>query len=239
MENGLIHRLKFDADGLIPAIVQDHTSGEVLMLAYMNPESLARTLQSGETWFFSRSRGELWHKGATSGHTQKVTDMRLDCDGDTLLVFVVPQGPACHTGEQTCFFENVHSVTPTAEVASPNEAEINKHGGRLSLVNGPAMDLGILLQDLFTLILDRKDQRPENSYTSYLFNSGLDKILKKVGEEASETIIAAKNEGTKELTSELTDLLYHLLVLMAEREVSLRDIISELSSRAGRPPRPS
>jgi phosphoribosyl-ATP pyrophosphohydrolase/phosphoribosyl-AMP cyclohydrolase len=142
-------------------------------------------------------------------------------------------------GRENCFFENMTPVEKHAAeqagsaVAPPSEAEIEKHGGTLSLVNAPALDLGILLQDLFTLILDRKDQRPENSYTTYLFDSGLDKILKKVGEEASETIIAAKNEGTKELTSELTDLLYHLLVLMAEREVSLRDIIAELSSRAG------
>lgn len=238
MDSALIHRLKFDAEGLIPAIVQDHASGAVLMLAYMNAESLAQTLQSGETWFWSRSRGELWHKGATSGHRQKVLDIRLDCDGDTLLVNVISLGPACHTGEPTCFFENVHSADqnatePRTAVSPPSEAEIEKHGGTLSLVNGPAMDLGILLQDLFTLILDRKEQRPEGSYTSYLFNSGLDKILKKVGEEASETIIAAKNDGTTELTYELTDLLYHLLVLMAEREVSLRDIIVELSARAG------
>jgi phosphoribosyl-ATP pyrophosphohydrolase/phosphoribosyl-AMP cyclohydrolase len=243
MEHALIHRLKFDAEGLIPAIVQDHASGEVLMLAYMNSESLAQTLQSGETWFWSRSRGELWHKGATSGHTQKVTDMRLDCDGDTLLVSVIPMGPACHTGERTCFFESVrpsnHAEVATTTIAPASETEIEKHGHTLSLVNGPALDLGILLQDLFTLILERKELRPEGSYTSYLFNSGLDKILKKVGEEAAETIIAAKNEGTKELTYELTDLLYHLLVLMAEREVSLRDIIAELSSRAGRPGRQS
>ncbi len=240
MVDGMIHRLKFDSDGLIPAIIQDHESGEVLMLAYMNSESLAQTLQSGETWFWSRSRKELWRKGATSGNTQKVRDIRLDCDGDTLLVRVEPKGPACHTGERTCFFENVAAVEVPSEpkteaaITAPSEIQIEKHRGALSLVNAPAMELGILLQDLFTLILDRKDQRPENSYTSYLFNSGLDKILKKVGEESAETIIAAKNEGTKELTSELTDLLYHLLVLMAEREVSLRDIVGELSLRAGR-----
>lgn len=244
MVDRTIHRLKFDSEGLIPAIIQDHESGEVLMLAYMNSESLAQTLQSGETWFWSRSRGALWHKGATSGHTQKVKDVRLDCDGDTLLITVIPKGPACHTGERTCFFENVVGVATTpdekrdASISPPSEAEIEKHGGALSLVNAPAMELGILLQDLFSLILDRKDQRPENSYTSYLFNSGLDKILKKVGEESAETIIAAKNEGTKELTSELTDLLYHLLVLMAEREVSLRDIVRELGLRAGRPGKP-
>ncbi|MEP7270981.1 MAG: bifunctional phosphoribosyl-AMP cyclohydrolase/phosphoribosyl-ATP diphosphatase HisIE [Acidobacteriota bacterium] len=241
MTDGVIHRLKFDSDGLIPAIVQNHESGEVLTLAFMNAESLAQTLQTGETWFWSRSRNELWHKGATSGNTQRVIDIRLDCDGDALLVLVAPRGPACHTGEPTCFFENIGfaaeglETKARAAISTPTDADIERHRGSLSLVNAAALDLGILLQDLFTLILDRKDHRPENSYTSYLFNSGLDKILKKVGEESAETIIAAKNDGTKELTSEMTDLLYHLLVLMAERDVSLRDIVVELSKRAGRP----
>ena len=254
MSDALIHRLKFDREGLIPAIVQDAATGEVLMLAYMNEESLARTLQSGETWFWSRSRAELWHKGATSGHTQQVVDLRLDCDGDTLLVYVHPHGPACHTGERTCFFQagtgqagtgqdSAGAKTPLEptdekKIAAPRESEIEKHRGNLSLVNVPAMELGILLQDLFKLIQERKDQRPPNSYTTYLFNSGLDKILKKVGEEATETIIAAKNEGTKEMTAEITDLLYHLLVLMVEREVSLREIVAELGQRAGRPADP-
>ena len=246
MSDAIIHTLKFDRDGLIPTIVQDRVTGEVLMLAYMNGESLERTMQSGETWFWSRSRGELWHKGATSGHTQKVVDIRLDCDDDTLLVRVDPQGPACHTGERTCFFRNAnamgdHMVKPDASTAeldiafARDTAAIEKLQGQVSLVNVPAMELGIQLQDLFKLVQERKDQRPPNSYTSYLFNSGLDKILKKIGEESAETIIAAKNEGTKELASEITDLLYHLLVLMVEREVSLRDIVEELSKRAGRP----
>lgn len=240
---GIIQRLKFDQDGLIPAVVQDDQTGEVLMLAYMNAESLAQTLQTAETWFWSRSREELWHKGETSGHTQKVKDIRLDCDGDTLLIRVDPLGPACHTGEPTCFFRNpdgsdlrserseqVGSEAPRTKLAR----ETDTPPTRLSLVNLPAMELGILLQDLFQLIQDRKEQRPENSYTSYLFNSGLDKILKKVGEESAETIIAAKNEGTDELTSEITDLLYHLLVLMVERDVSLRNIVDELGHRAGK-----
>jgi phosphoribosyl-ATP pyrophosphohydrolase/phosphoribosyl-AMP cyclohydrolase len=246
MSDAIIHTLKFDRDGLIPTIVQDRVTGEVLMLAYMNGESLERTIQSGETWFWSRSRGELWHKGATSGHTQKVVDIRLDCDDDTLLVRVDPQGPACHTGERTCFFRNAnamgdHVVKPDANTAeldiafTRNTPAMEKLQGQVSLVNVPAMELGIQLQDLFKLVQERKDQRPPNSYTSYLFNSGLDKILKKIGEESAETIIAAKNEGTKELASEITDLLYHLLVLMVEREVSLRDIVEELSKRAGRP----
>lgn len=249
MAESIIHNLKFDAQGLIPAVVQDARTSEVLMLAYMNAESLARTLQTGETWFWSRSRGELWHKGATSGNTQQVVDIRLDCDGDTLLIRVNPNGPACHTGETTCFFRGAQSQ---ADESNRKESVENDNlSGRVSvtttvvevenkvsLVGVPAMELGILLQDLFTIIQERRDQRPPNSYTTYLFNSGLDKILKKVGEEAAETIIAAKNEGTKELSSEITDLLYHLLVLMAERDVSLRDIMAELAKRAGRPADP-
>jgi phosphoribosyl-ATP pyrophosphohydrolase/phosphoribosyl-AMP cyclohydrolase len=247
MSETQIHNLKFDAQGLIPAVVQDAATNEVLMLAYMNAESLARTLQSGETWFWSRSRGELWHKGATSGHTQQVVDVRLDCDGDTLLVKVHPHGPACHTGEPTCFFR---SAQAGAEASGPAQngasettgaskaAKIVPPESQVSVVGVPAMELGILLQDLFSLIQERRETRPANSYTTYLFNSGLDKILKKVGEEAAETIIAAKNEGKKELSSEITDLLYHLLVLMAERDLSLRDIMGELAKRAGRPADP-
>lgn len=240
-----IQRLKFDRDGLIPAIVQDAATGEVLMLAYMNEESLARTLQSGETWFWSRSRRELWHKGETSGNTQQVVDVRFDCDCDALLVRVVARGPACHLGTRTCFSGSglPQEMKPgaagqegaeKAEISAPTRGEVEELGGGLSLVNVAAMDLGILLQDLFRLIEERKKQRPPNSYTTYLFESGIDKILKKVGEEAAETIIAAKNQGTRELTSEITDLLYHLLVLMAEREVSLHDIVTELSNRAGK-----
>ncbi|MCW5970836.1 MAG: bifunctional phosphoribosyl-AMP cyclohydrolase/phosphoribosyl-ATP diphosphatase HisIE [Blastocatellales bacterium] len=240
MSDQLLTRFKFDRDGLLPAIVQDAVTGEVLTLAYMNEESLARTLQSGETWFWSRSRKELWHKGATSGNKQRVADLRLDCDGDAVLVRVHPAGPACHTGARTCFHQphadeiRTDDGQETTRIAPPTPDEVDAHSRRLELVNMPAMELGILLQDLFLLIQERRDERPPNSYTTYLFNSGLDKILKKVGEEAAETIIAAKNEGTRDLTSEISDLLYHLLVLMAEREVSLRDIVTELGHRAGR-----
>ncbi len=234
----MIHNLKFDERGLITAIVQDHRTSEVLMVAYMNAESLAKTLQSGETWFWSRSRQELWHKGATSGNTQRVVDLRVDCDGDALLVRVDPTGPACHTGERTCFFRPAEAAAPqdapTARIEAPPAPQ-------LSVVDFAAMDLGILLQDLYKLIQERHDQRPEGSYTTYLFNSGLDKILKKVGEESAETIIAAKNEGRearKQLAGEISDLLYHLLVLMVEREVSLPDIQNELSHRAGKPANP-
>lgn len=233
----MIHNLKFDDRGLITAIVQDHETNEVLMVAYMNDESLARTLQTGETWFWSRSRQELWHKGATSGNTQKVVDLRLDCDGDALLIRVDPKGPACHTGERTCFFRGAQDA-PAAANGDRDRAEPLS----LSLVSVAAMDLGILLQHLYQLIQERKDQRPEGSYTTYLFNAGLDKILKKVGEESAETIIAAKNtgdqEGRKQLSAEISDLLYHLLVLMVEREVSLQDILTELNQRSGQPANP-
>ena len=215
------------------------------MLAWMNEESLNLTMESGETWFWSRSRQELWHKGATSGNTQSVVDLRFDCDQDTLVIKVNPSGPACHTGATTCFFTNADGevIQPdnganSSLISRPTAAQIERPGLQLSVVDLPAMELGILLQDLFSLIQERRETRPENSYTSYLFNKGLDKILKKVGEEASETIIAAKNEGTKELSAEITDLLYHLLVLMVERGVSLHDIMSELGKRAGRPAEP-
>ncbi len=243
MSELLIQNLKFDDHGLITAIVQDNDTNDVLMVAHMNAESLAKTLQTGETWFWSRSRQELWRKGATSGNTQRVVDIRLDCDGDALLVRVNPNGPACHTGERTCFFQTAGGAKEMERPKSAKPAErVESQLAQLALVNVAAMDVGILLQDLFKLIQERKDQRPEGSYTSYLFNSGLDKILKKVGEESAETIIAAKNadesEGRKQLSAEISDLLYHLLVLMVEREVSLHDIAAELSARAGKPAKP-
>lgn len=251
MSDLLIQNLKFDDHGLITAVVQDDDSDEILMVAHMNAESLAKTLQTGETWFWSRSRQELWHKGATSGATQRVVDLLLDCDGDALLVRVNPNGPACHTGKRSCFFRGARDIesSNTEEPVKPQKKSSEKSGvddggplmrleSQVSLVNVAAMDLGIQLQDLFKLIQERKDQRPEGSYTSYLFNSGIDKILKKVGEESAETIIAAKNaddnDGRKQLSSEISDLLYHLLVLMVERELSLHDISAELSARAGK-----
>ena len=257
MSELLIQNLKFDDSGLITAVVQDDDSDEILMVAHMNAESLAKTLQTGETWFWSRSRRELWHKGATSGATQRVVDLRLDCDGDALLVRVNPNGPACHTGERSCFFRGAQDIEAAKSEEperpkDPNEPKeknrekdspvLKRVESQVSLVNIAAMDLGIQLQDLFKLIQERKDQRPEGSYTSYLFNSGLDKILKKVGEESAETIIAAKNagddEGRNQLSSEISDLLYHLLVLMVERDVSLYDIAAELSARAGKAANP-
>ncbi|HKX28239.1 MAG TPA: bifunctional phosphoribosyl-AMP cyclohydrolase/phosphoribosyl-ATP diphosphatase HisIE [Blastocatellia bacterium] len=246
MSEALIHNLKFDERGLITAIVQDQGTQEVLMVAYMNAESLAKTLQTGETWFWSRSRQELWHKGETSGNTQRVIDVRLDCDGDAVLIRVEPRGPACHTGQRTCFYRATggapEPIPPTPIPEDRPEVKVEPVSSPLSVVSVTAMDLGILLQNLYQLIQERQDQRPEGSYTSYLFNSGLDKILKKIGEESAETIIAAKNadlsEGRKQLSGEISDLLYHLLVLMVERQLSLQDILNELNERAGKPANP-
>jgi phosphoribosyl-AMP cyclohydrolase / phosphoribosyl-ATP pyrophosphohydrolase len=194
--------IRFDERGLVPAIVQDAETREVLTLAYMNKESLVRTLETRQTWFWSRSRQELWHKGETSGNTQEVVNLALDCDRDAIVVLVNPAGPACHTGNVSCF----------------------------DLGTKPD-DLGPLLDTLYQLIQSRERERPAGSYTTYLFGEGLDKILKKVGEESAETIIAAKNDDTERLASEVADLVYHLLVLLVARGVSLKVIAEELGRR--------
>ena len=204
--------LKFDERGLVPAVVQDADTGEVLTLAYMNDESLQRTLDTGQTWFWSRSRSELWHKGETSGNTQRVVDVVLDCDGDALVIKVIPDGPACHTGKTSCFHNLIKTIN-----ASRSDAG----------------NLGEVLSGLYALIEERKQKMPEGSYTSYLFDQGLDKILKKVGEESAETMIAAKNADRRELTKETCDLLYHLMVLLVERGVALNELCDELVRRRG------
>lgn len=198
------NKLKYDANGLIPAVVQDDTTGEVLMLAYVNKESLEKTIETKETWFYSRSRQELWNKGATSGNTQKVIRISYDCDQDTLLFQVQPQGPACHTGAKTCFFETVY------------EEKANNRN---------------VIHDLIANIKDRKENPVEGSYTNYLFREGIDKILKKIGEEASEVIIGAKNHDKTEMTWEISDLAYHTLVLMELEGVTIDDIKRELVNR--------
>ena len=194
--------IRFDERGLIPAIVQNAATREVLTLAYMNRESLARTIETKQTWFWSRSRNALWHKGETSGNTQEVVSLALDCDRDAILVLVNPAGPACHTGAVSCF-----------------ELETRTNS------------LGSLLDQLYELIQSRERERPSDSYTTYLFEEGLDKILKKLGEESAETIIAAKNDDDARLTAEASDLIYHLLVLLVARGVSLKEIADELGRR--------
>ncbi|MEK5441157.1 MULTISPECIES: bifunctional phosphoribosyl-AMP cyclohydrolase/phosphoribosyl-ATP diphosphatase HisIE [unclassified Fredinandcohnia] len=200
--------IKFDEKGLAPAIVQDAVSKEVLTLAYMNEESLRKSIETRETWFYSRSRQELWHKGETSGNTQKIVDMKYDCDQDALLVLVEPAGPACHTGSYSCFNESV--LGESKEVSSDRFA---------------------ILNELEEVIAKREAEMPEGAYTTYLFDKGVDKILKKVGEEASEVIIAAKNRDHEELKWEAADLIYHLLVLLREQKLPLDEVLSVLQKR--------
>ncbi len=195
-------KLKLNEQGLIPAIVQDFYTNEVLMMAYMNEESFEITKNEGYTCFYSRSRQELWRKGATSGNRQKVMSIDLDCDNDTLLIKVIAEGPACHTGENSCFFNNV--------MTEKNVFSIDNLAG---------------------LIAERKQTMPEGSYTTYLFEKGKEKILKKVGEENTEVIIGAMNNDKKETVYEIADLSYHLLVLMAEMGISVNEIRDELGSR--------
>lgn len=202
--NTELSNLKYDEKGLIPAIIQDAFTREVLMLGYMNRESLEITLREKRTCFFSRSRQELWRKGETSGHVQHVVRVIYDCDKDALLIDVEKEGPACHLGTDSCF------VTPIYE----------RDGSR-----------SFSTQTLYHLLEERNRQRPEGSYTTYLFEEGLEKILKKVGEETSEVLIAAMKRNREETVYELADLLYHSLVLMVEAGISLDEIRRELASR--------
>ncbi|SFF68890.1 phosphoribosyl-ATP pyrophosphatase /phosphoribosyl-AMP cyclohydrolase [Halobacillus alkaliphilus] len=203
-----VNDLQFDEQGLVPAIVQDARSKAVLTLAYMSKESLEKTLEMGETVFFSRSRQELWHKGETSGNTQKVTSIHFDCDQDALLVQVVPNGPACHKGDYSCFSE---SLTDTEGHVKENRYQI--------------------LDQLQSTLAERKSTLPEGSYTAKLFNEGVDRIAKKIGEEAGEVIIAAKNDDPEEMAMESADLLFHLLVILTDRGVPLDDVLSVLEER--------
>ncbi|ASS94886.1 bifunctional phosphoribosyl-AMP cyclohydrolase/phosphoribosyl-ATP diphosphatase HisIE [Peribacillus simplex] len=205
-----LETIKYDEKGLIPAIIQDAGTGEVLTLAYMNQESLQLSIEKGETVFFSRSRNELWHKGATSGNTQKIIEMKYDCDQDALVVRVVPAGPACHTGATSCFSETIYQ---NSEAGQDVKANVN------------------FLTELENLIEKRKSEMPEGSYTTYLFDKGVDKILKKVGEEAAEVIIAAKNRDAEELSMESADLLYHLFVLLQEQELPFQAVLDVLKAR--------
>lgn len=214
----MINKIKFDEQGLVPAIIQDVNSGQVLMMAYMNEEALSQTMASGYTCFYSRSRKALWTKGETSGHVQKVREILYDCDADTLLIKVEQTGAACHTGHYSCFYRNA-----AGEEVEPARFNLEQ------VYDAPAGP-GILYE-LYNVIVDRQAKLPEGSYTTYLFTKGLDKILKKVGEENAEVIIAAKNRSQAEVIYETSDLLYHLLVLLVEQGVELNDIFAELESR--------
>lgn len=201
----MIEGLKFDEKGLITAVVQDAQSKEVLTVAYMNEESLQKTIETGETWFYSRSRQELWHKGETSGNTQKVVSIKTDCDKDALVVEVLPAGPACHNGTTSCFGETI--------------VQNNQVG---------SVDIIPYLADV---IRQREMEMPEGAYTTYLFEKGIDKICKKVGEEATEVVIGAKNRDAEEVKWEAADLLYHLLVLLQEQKINVYDVLKVLKVR--------
>ena len=200
-----IDKLKFDDRGLIPAIVIDYYTKEVLILAYMNKESLEISLNEGKTCFYSRSRKELWRKGETSKNYQHIQSIKSDCDNDALVVEVIKEGPACHTGAESCFMNEIY------EKENYKDFSVYK---------------------LYELIKGRKINMTEGSYTTYLFNSGIDKILKKIGEESSEVIIGAKNDSKEEIIYELADLFYHSLVLMVEKNITLNDIKDELAKRS-------
>ena len=199
-----IEELKFDEKGLIPAVVVDSITKDVLTVAYMNKESLKISIEKGLTCFYSRSRNELWLKGETSGNYQHIVSITADCDNDALVVVVEKDGPACNTGTDSCFTKPVYQSEELSEFS---------------------------LEGLYGLLLDRREKMPEGSYTTYLFEKGLDKILKKVGEESTEVIIAAKAEDKKETVYEIADLAYHVMVLMVEMGISLDDVRKELASR--------
>ena len=198
---------KLNSDGLIPVVVQDYKTDEVLMVAYMNEEAFRTTLKSGKMTYWSRSRQELWTKGLTSGHVQYVKSLSLDCDNDTILAKVAQVGAACHTGSRSCFFQPLMKK----EYDDTNPLRV--------------------FQDVYDVILDRRENPKEGSYTNYLFDNGIDKILKKVGEECTEIVIAAKNPDKEEIKYEISDFLYHVMVLMAEKGVTWEDITRELARR--------
>jgi phosphoribosyl-AMP cyclohydrolase / phosphoribosyl-ATP pyrophosphohydrolase len=200
-----IDKIRYDERGLVPAIVQDYLDGTVLMMAWMNRESLQKTLETGETWFWSRSRQEFWHKGATSGHIQKVQSLRYDCDSDALLIGVEQVGDiACHTGERSCFHQIDGKIAPPP---------------------------GDTLSQLFQIICDRRDRPNENSYTCALFAGGDNKILKKIGEESAEVVMAFKDDDAEAIASEVADLLYHTLVALAHHQVDLKSVYRKLQER--------
>ncbi|GIP40273.1 histidine biosynthesis bifunctional protein HisIE [Paenibacillus sp. J31TS4] len=209
--------IRWDGSGLVPAIVQDAASKDVLMMAYMNREAFRLTVESGEAWFWSRSRAELWHKGATSGNVLRVVSLQYDCDADTLLLKVHPAGPACHTGKASCFF---------GEVALPG-----RDSTQAQAASGVGEDRFAILSQLESVVAQRDMERPEGAYTTYLFEKGLDKILKKIGEEATEVIIGAKNNDSAELRCEASDLIFHLMVLLRQQKVPLDDVLRELERR--------
>ena len=258
----ILEMVKYNKDGLVPAVTQDIRTDEVLMMAYMNEESLKKTIETGLVHYYSRSRQKLWLKGETSGHFQKVRSISIDCDGDTLLVKVDQTGAACHTGHRSCFFTRLDagelkdgadmradSVTDAVGDGSTDEraaigniventvggvseiATSNTSGSTTGDSAASSIPGSEVLGEVFNVICDRMAHPKEGSYTNYLFTKGLDKILKKVGEEACEVVIASKNGTAEDISAEIADLFYHIMVLLAERGMSLNNIYEELKKR--------
>jgi phosphoribosyl-ATP pyrophosphohydrolase/phosphoribosyl-AMP cyclohydrolase len=211
------NNFKLNSEGLLPVVTQDYQNNEVLMVAYMNEEAFNKTLETKKVYYYSRSRKCLWLKGETSGHYQTVKSMSIDCDNDTLLVKVEQQGAACHTGNYSCFYRNINLETKEIE--------------ELEQLDKKRDNVLTIFEDVYNVIVDRKNNPKEGSYTNYLFEKGIDKILKKVGEETAEVIIGAKNEGNSEVIYEISDLIYHLSVLMVEKNTTWEDICKELGKR--------
>jgi phosphoribosyl-AMP cyclohydrolase / phosphoribosyl-ATP pyrophosphohydrolase len=206
--------LKKNEAGLVPVVTQDYRTNEVLMVAYMNEEAFNKTLETKQATYFSRSRNELWIKGQTSGHVQWVKSLFVDCDSDTLLLKVKQEGAACHTGAMSCFYQEIN-------LDATSDSEETTHAAISSKV----------IDEVYQVVLDRKKNPKEGSYTNYLFDKGVDKILKKVGEETAEVIIGAKNPGSDEIVYEISDLLYHLTVLLVEKECTWEAVFTELGKR--------
>ena len=215
----IVKNIKFDDKGLIPVIAQDYNTNEVLMMAYMNKEALEKSLETGKAHYFSRSRNKLWQKGETSGHYQYIKSIKIDCDNDALLIKVEQVEGACHTGHYSCFYREISEKEGLKETQEKVFDEKEVYDGSK------------VLKEVYDVIVDRTINPKEGSYTNYLFEKGLDKILKKVGEEAAEVIIAAKNKDKGEIVYEISDLFYHLFVLMVERGVKLDDVYNELKKR--------
>ena len=224
--------VKFNKDGLVPAIAQEADTGEVLMLAWMNREALDKTLSAGFAHYWSRSRNCLWKKGETSGNLQEVVSLHIDCDSDTVLLKVRQKGNACHTGSRNCFFNEIPlSALPLSALPKCDGQPTNSGQPQTESAENDGIALGSILDELYSVIKDRITNPKAGSYTNYLLEKGLDKILKKVGEESAEVIIASKNRSHEEMVYEISDLLYHLLVLMVDGDISLEDIAAELRNR--------
>lgn len=212
----MLNKIKFDENGLVPAIAQDYRSGEVLMMAYMDREAIEKTLSSGKAHYFSRSRGRLWLKGETSGHFQHIKGIYYDCDIDTILLKVEQVGVACHTGERSCFYREIE--TPFKNVETP----------RRDVSTAPILD------SVYKVVLDRKSNPRENSYVSSLFSKGTDSILKKIGEEASELLISGKGTKKEEVIHEMADLWFHSLILLGHLDIKPEEVYGELNRRFGK-----